>query len=136
MKQTHLTILTPYGVFFDDPVPIVTVKTTRGYIGVQAGHTPLVAALDIAQASIGLEKSRSHKVLALGGGLMRVDAHGVKIVTPAAEFKDAIDLKRAETARVDAEKRLREEKLSTSQQIRYTFKLERALNRIKVARGE
>ncbi|WP_128008518.1 hypothetical protein [Mycoplasma sp. ATU-Cv-508] len=66
MKQIHLTILTPYGVFFlTTQFRFVTLKTTRGYIGIQAGHTPLVAALDIAQASIGEEKSRSHKVLAL-----------------------------------------------------------------------
>lgn len=49
----HLTITIPSGVFYEGDVEIVTLKNAAGYIGLQAGHTPLFSSVEIGSLIIG-----------------------------------------------------------------------------------
>lgn len=127
----NLKIMTPEGIFWNEQVDIVTVKTTEGYIGLQHGRSPFVASLDIAELKINSQNSAKHKVCAVAGGLVFMDKTGVSIITDAIEYKDKIDLVRAEKAKKLAELTLKEAK-SEAEQFAASVSLKKAINRIHV----
>lgn len=127
----NLKIMTPEGIFWNEQVDIVTVKTTEGYIGLQHGRSPFVASLDIAELKINTQNSAKHKVCAVAGGLVFMDKTGVSIITDAIEYKDKIDLVRAEKAKKLAEQALKDAK-SEAEQFSASVSLKKAINRIHV----
>lgn len=130
-KKTHLKIMTPRGLFLEDDVEIVTVKTTEGYIGLQADKSPLIGAIEISEMIIGKFSSPKHQVFAISNGLVYVTKTNVDIVAESVEAKEQIDLNRAKQAKVDAEERLKQD-LSKAELLQTSIELKKALNRIKV----
>ncbi len=133
-NKTHLKIIDPNGLFFEDDVAIVTVKTSEGYIGLQADHSPFIGAIEISEITIGKSGSPKYKVCAISNGLVYVTRTNVDIVTESIEEKDNIDLNRAKEAKREAEEKLKQD-LSKAEQLQTSIQLKKALNRIKV-KGE
>ena len=48
MSTFKLTISTPYGLFYEKEVDIVTLKTSEGYIGLQKNRIPFISAIEIS----------------------------------------------------------------------------------------
>jgi F-type H+-transporting ATPase subunit epsilon len=69
---------------------------------------------------------------AISGGLIKVSADGVTVVTSAIEWADEIDVARAEKAKAAAENKLREN-AGQKEFERAEQKLRRAMNRLVVA---
>lgn len=132
MNTTHLKIITPNKVFYDDKIDIVTVRTTEGEIGLTHSKSPLVASLAIGELIIGPKKN--NKICAVAGGLVFVTPTTVTIVTDAIEYKEDIDMTRAEKAREKAIEKLKA-KMDLAEEIKTKFALERALNRLNVKKG-
>ncbi len=103
---THLTleIVTPERPLIREQVDEVILPAANGYLGVQPGHTPLLAMLDIGQISY--RKGQETFYLAVAFGFAEVLPDHVTILARTAEKAEAIDLKRAETARDRAQARL------------------------------
>lgn len=133
-KLVELKIMTPQGIFWNEPVEVVTVKTTEGYIGLQKNKSPFVASLDIAELMINPQSSNKHKVCAIAGGLVIANKESVNIITDAIEYKDKIDLSRAERAKRHAEQALKSVKSEAEHQLA-TVALKKALNRIDVKKN-
>lgn len=126
-----LKIITPQGIFWDKEVDIVTVKTTEGYIGLQKGKSPFVASLDIAELLINSNASSKKRVCAIAGGLVIAKQESIDIITDAIEFKDDIDVSRAQRAKTNAEAALKQSKSDEEQQ-QAQIALKKAINRIQV----
>lgn len=130
-NKVNLKIITPEGIFWDKPVEIVTLRTTEGAIGLQKGRSPFVASLAIAELTINMSTSPEARTCAIAGGLVIANANTVSIITSGIEFKENIDISRAERA-----KRLAEEAIKASKDEVELFKaqlaLKKAINRIEV----
>lgn len=134
MAQTHLQIITPQGIFFDEQIDIVTVKTTEGEMGLLHGKSPVVASLAIADLHIGPKNKAGHRPCAIAGGLLYVTPTSVRIITDAIEFKDEINLHRAEEAKHKAEALLKSQ-TEESDILKTKLALNKAINRINVSKG-
>jgi F-type H+-transporting ATPase subunit epsilon len=111
----------------------VVVPAADGYLGILAGHAPLVAALQIGEVRI-IQPDHEVEIIAVSGGFVRVDQGNVTVLADTAERSIDIDVLRAEQAVARAEERLR----GTAGEIdltRASAALMRAMNRLRVARG-
>jgi F-type H+-transporting ATPase subunit epsilon len=127
----YLNILTPEKVVFADSVEVVTAPGTLGEFGVLPGHAALVTTLEIGEVAI--KKDNHEYYVAINGGVAEVVNDKMTILTPAAELAQDIDLKRAETAKLRAEERLKNLMPEDDQYLDVLSALKRAQNRIKVA---
>jgi F-type H+-transporting ATPase subunit epsilon len=73
-----LRIVTPAGEFLHEPVELVEMTTTEGQIGVMAGHTPLIAALEVGPVAI--TRNRERQWWFSGGGTAQITPHSVSML--------------------------------------------------------
>ncbi len=78
MKQINLKIVTPAGVYIDQPVDIVTVRTMTGYTGFLAGHIPFVSS--IVPSKITYRINNQKHILHTSGGIIQTQPEFVKII--------------------------------------------------------
>ena len=128
MNLTKLKIITPNGLFYDKEIEIVTVKTSEGNIGLQHGKSPMVASIAISELHLGAPEN---KMCAIAGGLLYVTTSEVRIITDAIEYKDKIDLARAQRALKNAQSQV-SKKQETTEKIKAELALKRAINRITI----
>lgn len=93
----NLKIITPDGIFFNEEVEWVNIKTTEGYVGIFEWHIPLIANIQISKMSFKIkEKVRN---LTISGGLLVTDLHTVRIISDKVEYTSI--LKKQETKILD-----------------------------------
>lgn len=133
MATFNLQIVTPDRLFFDDEVEMIVVRTTEGDVGILKNHTNYVAPLDIGVLKI--KKDGHFKEATIAGGFIQVDKEKTTIVTEAAEWPMDIDVERARKAKERAEaiinRRISDLELDMAE-----VKLKKAINRIRVAKGD
>ncbi|QZE12431.1 ATP synthase F1 subunit epsilon [Mycoplasma sp. Ms02] len=131
MNKTHLTITTPTKKFFEKDVEIVTLKTTEGYIGLQANASPFFSNVEMGTIDINFQKSENHQKFLIGSGLVYADATKVNIITDdIIKFED-IDIERAQRDKEKAEQELAKATKSSLEDIRnIELKLKKALLKI------
>ncbi|GMQ57697.1 F0F1 ATP synthase subunit epsilon [Vallitalea sediminicola] len=126
-----LQVVTPERIFYEDDVDRVEFKTSEGDIGIYANHipltTPVVSGMMIIKNDSKEEKAAIHK------GFVEVTPEKVTILTDAAEWPHEIDAKRAEEAKIRAERRLTAEKAELNE-IRTKAALARSVVRIEVSK--
>jgi len=127
----HLDILTPEKVVFSDATEMVTAPGGLGEFGVLPGHAALITTLEIGEVVI--KKDNREYWLAISGGFSEVENDKVTILAEAAELAQEIDIKRAETAKIQAEEKLKSLSSDDSQFSEVALALKRATNRIKVS---
>ncbi|MCP4336692.1 MAG: ATP synthase F1 subunit epsilon [Mycoplasma sp.] len=132
-NRTHLKIITPKGIFYDEPVSIVTVKTTEGYIGIQTGRVPIVASIEISPLNIGTKGSPNYKDCAIAGGLLYADKNTVTIITDSVEEKSKIDIKKETRNKEMLEKKLKS-KLELVEIRKLKIALQKSINLINVSK--
>ena len=128
MTPFDLKIITPEKTFFEGNTEQIIVRTVSGDI--LAGHAPYVA--NIVSSPFRIKIEGEFRTAAISGGLIKVSADGVTVVTSAIEWADEIDVARAEKAKAAAENKLREN-ASQKEFERAEQKLRRAMNRLVVA---
>ncbi len=103
-EKLHLEIVTPEKHLFSGDVDSVTVPANTGYMGILPGHAPLLAELGMGE----IEYAQDGKVeyMFCSWGFIEVLPERVIILAQAAEAGSDIDVKRAEEAKVRAEKML------------------------------
>ena len=102
-----------------------------GYMGVEAGHEPVVTAVVPGELKYRSEGAWTHAVVSQG--LAEIMPDRVMVLTTSAERPEEIDWKRAEAAKERAEERLRQ-KLSIQEYYNSKAALARAMARLKAAR--
>lgn len=128
-KTFRLEIVTPERTVFSDDVISLTVPAHSGYLGVLAGHAPLLCTLTTGE--IRTRPHYGHVHLAISGGFMEVTPAKVIILADSAERVEEIDVTRVERARDHALKQLAE-RLKGDDLAHAQADLARALNRLEV----
>ncbi len=130
METFEIEIVTPERVVERDVVTELQLPTKNGYIGVLAGHAPLITELGIGEITYKADNIQ-YKV-AVAWGFAEVLPNKVTILAEVAERPEDIDLARAEKAKQRAEERLKSGSPDTDFD-RAQVALERATARIEVA---
>lgn len=122
-----LNVITPEKQFYEGNVTMVELTTTEGEIGVYPNHIPLTAV--VAPGVLKIHEEGEEKKASLISGFITILPDTVTIMAEVAEWPDEIDFKRAEEARVRAERRLAS-KESGLDELRAEMALKRALVRL------
>jgi F-type H+-transporting ATPase subunit epsilon len=97
-----LEVVTPERIVVTDEVDEVVLPGIEGEFGVLPGHIPFLTALKVGE--LVYKKGSGAEHLAVSWGYVEVTADSVKVLAETAEKATEIDLSRAETARLEAEK--------------------------------
>lgn len=124
----HLTLSTPDAILFDGEADYVGLPTIDGEIGIMANHVPLVSL--ITSGAMKIVKGKDEKLLATGGGFVKVKPETVKVFSQTAEFAESIDEKRAIEAQEEAAK-IMSEKVDKVSLADASALLERNIARLK-----
>lgn len=128
----QLEIMTPERQFYKGPAENLILPALDGSYGVQAGHEPVVTALNPGTVRYCVDGKWEEVVVGQGFGEIMPDY--VILLTSAAERPGEIDKARAERAKERAEEQLRQ-KQSIQEYHRSKAALARAMARLKGASG-
>lgn len=103
-NKFKLSVMCPDRIFFNGEADMVEMNTTEGYIGVYQGHIPLATVL--SPGVMVIHNDGKERKAALHSGFAEITPDKIMILAEAAEWPDEIDFKRAEEARIRAERRL------------------------------
>jgi F-type H+-transporting ATPase subunit epsilon len=123
-----LQVVTPDKVFYTGEASMVELTTTEGQIGVYADHIPLTAI--VAPGVLHIHETSEVKKAALHSGFIEILPDQVTILAEVVEWPEEIDVKRAEEARIRAERRLKDNRAETDT-VRAELALKRALTRLE-----
>ncbi len=126
-----LEIVTLKETALSEDVECVTVPGGLGYLGILAGHAPLLTNVECGVVSIKLADSRDLKMV-VGEGFLVVTPESTTLLVDTAEKKEDIDIERARAAMGRARDRL----ASPGDEIdvaRAEASLKRAVARLKLA---
>ena len=128
MEKFILNITASSGEFFQGECESLTLPTADGQYGVQAGHSPVLVALEmgIMQFTVNGE---TRSVL-VGDGIAEVTPTYVVLLVDSAERPEDIDKNRAEAARIRAEERL-QHKQRMHEYYQSTIALNRDMQRLQ-----
>ena len=135
-EQLTLRIITPERTVVDTPASSVRVPATDGSMGIFPRHAAMVAALDAGELIFKQDGEETR--LFVAGGFADVRDNTLRILTPAGEKPEEIDVERAQEAERRARERLkplRTDLTAESAEIdvmRATAALRRAIMRLKV----
>jgi F-type H+-transporting ATPase subunit epsilon len=130
-EKLNLEIVTPEKHLFSGAVDSVTVPSNTGYLGILPGHSPLLAELGIGEISF--EAGGKTEYLFCSWGFLEVLPDRVVLLAQTAELASDIDIKRAEEAKVRAEKLLLSKNPTIDFQ-RAELALLRAISRLDAAK--
>jgi len=134
MKTMKVSVVTPDGPVYESDVEMVSTKAQSGELGILPGHIPMVAPLAIG--AVRMKNGGKTDFVAVTGGFLEVRSGQVTILAQAAEKAVDIDVERALRAKERAEQRINESKQAAVDFRRAELALNRAINRIKIAKGD
>ena len=129
-RKFKVEIVTPEKRVFSEEVESLVVPAERGYLGVLAGHAPLLCTLQPGE--IRMIRDGGEICFSTGGGFMEIAGGKASLLTESAEPAAEIDVPRAQ----EAVQRARERLSSAGKGIdrdRARASLERAQNRLRAA---
>lgn len=123
-----LQVVTPDELFYEGEASMVELTTTEGQIGVYANHIPLTVI--VAPGVLSIHEASEVKKAALHAGFVEILPDRITILAEVVEWPDQIDVKRAEEARIRAERRIKDNSPETDM-FRAELALKRALARLE-----
>jgi F-type H+-transporting ATPase subunit epsilon len=102
----QLEVATPERLIVEERVTEAQIPARDGYIGVLAGHAPLVAELKTGVLSYMADGKTRY--LAIHGGFVEVLGERVRVLADLGERAEEIDVKRAQAALEHAQKLMEE----------------------------
>lgn len=100
----ELEIVSPDRVFFQGEAKMIELNTTEGQVGIYKRHIPMTMILEPGIVKIKGEEGDLEA--AIHSGFMEILPEKVTIMAEEAEWPDEIDVKRANDAKIRAERRL------------------------------
>ena len=131
MAMLSLEIITTEKVLVKEDVDMVEANGSLGEFGILPGHTEFLTTLDIGE--VRYMKDGKTFALATSGGIAEVVNDKITLLLDTGELAGDIDLARAQIAHDEAQERLKELTIDTSDYRKYELALLRAITRIKVA---
>lgn len=102
MADLKVDIVTVESKFWEGDATMVIAKTTEGEIGIQPGHEPMLAELDVAGTVTVYTTDNTKRIASVRGGFMSVTATKVSILGEAADWAEHIDRAHAERELAEA----------------------------------
>jgi F-type H+-transporting ATPase subunit epsilon len=131
--KIDLQIVTPEKMAFTGTVDQITLPTRDGQITILPKHINLVST--IKHGELIIKNDKEEILMAVYGGFVEVRKNQVRVMTDIAERVDEIDIEKAEAARQEAARRLKEkDNLSDVAFADTVAILEKNLTRIKVVK--
>ena len=127
-----LKIITPDRVFYEGKVSFVSFTTVEGEVGIYAGHQAMTMLL--SPGVLHIEEPTGEKKAALHAGFVEVTPDVVSVLAQIAEWPEEIDVKRAEEAKIRAERKLSGGDGDTARMMRAEAALKRSLVRLGLAK--
>lgn len=127
-EMFKLKIVTPDRIFYDGEASMVELTTTEGEIGVYANHIPTTAI--VSPGVLKIHEAGELKKATLMAGFIEVLQDRITIMAEVAEWPEDIDAKRAQEAKIRAERRLQDRYPGTDV-MRAELALKRALVRLE-----
>ena len=131
MSEYRLKIVTPDRLVYDEMAESLVARSITGDVCIMARHTEYISPLAIGQVKV--KKKGEWRVASCSGGTLVVTGGNATIIADTFEWKDEIDLERAEKAKERAEERMQSD--GTEFEFKLAeLKLKRAINRINTGR--
>lgn len=127
-----LSVVAPDRTVFEDEVTSVVVPGVEGYLGVMAGHEPIIVALRSGVVEL-MDKSSNRSHIAVSGGFLEVSDNQAIILADDARMASEINVAEEQHALDEARKALRGE-ASEFTQDQAQHELDRAMARLKAAK--
>lgn len=125
----RVKVIAPDRVFYEGDVTFMEFNTIEGIIGIYPRHIPTTVV--IAPGILKISESQGDKTAALHSGFAEILGDSVTILAESVEWPDEIDIRRAEEAKVRAERRLSD----SSQDVhRAELALKRAMLRLEMTK--
>lgn len=131
MSALNLEIYTPYRQLVIGQTESLVLPILDGFYGVQAGHDPVVTAIEPGE--LRYKTDGEWHVAAVGSGFAEIMPERTTLLVSFAERPEEIDPKRAQAAMKRAQERLRQ-KASIQEYHRSEAALARAMARLKTVR--
>lgn len=129
MSTFKLTISTPYGLFYEKEVDIVTLKTSEGYIGLQKNRIPFISAIEIS--SLFIKVDGTTKIAAIGGGIVFVEKDYIDIFTDDIQWKEHLNKSEIQAIIDEANQKLQALKNDNIEKYKTELTLKRAMNKLE-----
>lgn len=130
-KKFHLKVISPERIFYEGDAEMVELETTEGEMGVYADHVPTTAVIVPGVLYITEEDERI-KEAAVHDGFIEILQDKITILAQSSEWPEEIDIKRAEEAKIRAERRI-DSGSSDINLARAEHALRKSLTRLRVA---
>ena len=95
MATFNLKIFSPYGVHFEGEAEAITLRTVTGDVSIWPKHSNTVTALDVGRCSVVINGEK--RVGVCNRGLLNVTKNNVQVLAATFEWKEDIDLARAQS---------------------------------------
>ena len=122
-------ILSPERVFYEGDVTFIEFNTTAGMRGIYPQHVPTTMVLQ--PGVLKLVEADGEKTAALHSGFVEVLQDSITMLAESVEWPDEIDEKRAEEAKIRAERRIGDD---TQDHNRAELALKRAVLRLQMCK--
>lgn len=127
--KMKVEIIAPDRVFYEGDVDFIEFNTIEGIIGVYPRHIPTTVVL--APGILKIVSGGESKEAALHSGFAEILGDSIKMLAESVEWPEEIDVRRAEEAKIRAERRIKE---SGSDSNRAELALKRAVIRLALTK--
>ena len=127
--KMKVEIIAPDRVFYKGDVDFIEFNTIEGIIGVYPRHIPTTVVL--APGILKIVSGGETKEAALHSGFAEILGDSIKMLAESVEWPEEIDVRRAEEAKIRAERRIKE---SGSDSNRAELALKRAVIRLALTK--
>ncbi|HEX4750501.1 MAG TPA: ATP synthase F1 subunit epsilon [Bryobacteraceae bacterium] len=122
----QLEVATPERLLVNEQVTLAEIPGANGYLGILAGHAPLMSALNPGVLTYEGGGGGPH-VFAIGGGFVEVSDNHVRVLADEAEPANEIQVDKARLQLEEANRKLHDAK--------ETFETEQALRAVQHAQA-
>jgi len=131
-RYIRLKVYSPSRIFFEGEADLVEFTTTEGDIGVYRNHVPMTVV--VAPGILRITKDGETREATLLEGFATILQEEIVVLSEACEWPEEIDVRRAEEAKIRAERRMKSE--TETNYNRAELALRRALIRLRLAGRE
>lgn len=129
-KTMQIKIIAPDRSFYEGEVTFIEFNTTEGILGIYPKHIPMTVV--IAPGVLKIEENGGEtKEAALHSGFAEILGDSITILAESVEWPDEIDVKRAEEAKVRAERRIEDDSMDLN---RAELALKRSIVRMQLTK--
>lgn len=129
-KLMDVNIMAPDRTFYEGRVSFIEFNTTEGILGIYPKHIPMTVVVAPGVLKI-VDEHGEIKEAALHSGFVEILSDSITVLAESVEWPDEIDVKRAEEARVRAERRIKD---NTQDMNRAELALKRSVVRMQLSK--